>query len=79
MAVSFANDIKPLFRQMDIDHMEGFGVLLNDFAYMSNPTNAEAVLQTVVGDPPSMPPRGPYWTADQVALYKKWMDEGYQP
>jgi len=26
-----------------------------------------------------MPPGGPYWTAEQVALYKRWMDEGFQP
>jgi hypothetical protein len=83
MAVSFTSDIKPLFRQIDIDHMKRHGIPLDDFAYMSDPandhSNADVVLQTVVGDPPSMPPGGPYWTADQVALYRKWMADGYQP
>ncbi|HZD49833.1 MAG TPA: hypothetical protein VE178_13920, partial [Silvibacterium sp.] len=68
MAVSFANDIKPLFREIDIKHMKVGGVPLDDFAWMSNPANADSVLQTVVGNPPSMPPGGPYWTVDQVAL-----------
>jgi len=31
------------------------------------------------GDPPSMPPGGPYWTADQLALFAQWQNEGYQP
>jgi len=30
MAVSFAQDIRPLFTDMDIAHMKGFGVLLDD-------------------------------------------------
>ena len=79
MAVSFAKDIKPLFREIDVEHMNGFGILLDDYGYMSKPDNANSVLQTVEGNPPSMPPGGPYWTAEQVALFKKWMDEGYQP
>jgi hypothetical protein len=79
MAVSFAKDIKPLFREMDIEHMKNYGFPLDDFVFMSDPANANSVLHTVTGNPPSMPPGGPYWTADQVALYKKWMDEGYQP
>ncbi len=78
MAVSFAKDIKPLFRQIDIDHMREF-VPLDDYTYMSKPANATLVLQTVEGDPPSMPPGGPYRTAEQVALFKKWMTDGYQP
>jgi hypothetical protein len=30
-------------------------------------------------DPPAMPPGGPYWTADQLALFAQWQSEGYQP
>jgi hypothetical protein len=79
MAVSFANDIKPLFREIDVKHMKVHGIALDDYTYMSNPDHATGVLQTVVGDPPSMPPGGPYWTAEQVALFRKWMSEGCQP
>ncbi len=79
MAVSFAKDIKPLFRQIDIDHMKQGDFPLDDYVFMSDPSHANLVLQTVEGNPPSMPPGGPYWTADQVALFKKWIDEGYQP
>jgi hypothetical protein len=83
MATSFASEIRPMFRPIDVEHMKRGGVLLDDFAYMSHAendhANARTVLETVVGNPPSMPPGGPYWTAEQVSLYMKWMDEGFQP
>lgn len=83
MATSFARDIRPMFRPIDVEHMKRHDVLLDDFAYMSHADNdhghARAVLETVVGNPPSMPPGGPYGTTEQVALYKKWMDGGFQP
>jgi hypothetical protein len=80
--VSFAADIRPMFRAVDVSHMKGFGVMLDDYAYMSNPTNANRVLAAISrhdGEPPSMPPGGPYWTADQLALFVQWQTDGYQP
>jgi hypothetical protein len=80
--VSFAADIKPLFRDIDILHMKSYDVELDDYTYMSNPDNANSVLATVSpqdGEPPSMPPGGPYWTAAQLALFAQWQKQGYQP
>lgn len=80
--VSFAKDIKPLFRAIDIAHMKERGAMLDDYAFMSNPKNANKVLEAISphdGKPPAMPPGGPYWTADQVALFVKWQADGYQP
>lgn len=80
--VSFAADIKPLFREIDISHMKSFGVDLDDYTYMSDPDNADHVLATLTPDgnkPPSMPPGGPYWSADQLALFAQWQKDGYQP
>jgi hypothetical protein len=80
--VSFAADIKPLFRAIDISHMKSFGVELDDYTYMSDPSNANSVLATLTpqnGEPPSMPPGGPYWTAAQLALFAQWQKDGYQP
>jgi hypothetical protein len=37
--VSFATDIKPLFRPVDIAHMSPHGVKLDDYDYMSDPAN----------------------------------------
>jgi hypothetical protein len=80
--VSFAASIRPLFREVDIQHMKPFGVELDDYAWMSNPDNAASVLATVSpqnGNPPTMPPGGPFWTADQLALFAQWQKDGYQP
>jgi hypothetical protein len=81
MPVSFSKDIKPLFRVIDIDHMKVHGVKLDDYPYMSDATNnyanAQAVEKTLIGK--SMPPGGPYWTKEQLALFAKWKSDGYQP
>ena len=80
--VSFSADIKPLFRSVDVAHMKRFGVELDSYTYMSNPDNANKVLATLSphdGEPPTMPPGGPYWTADQLALFAQWQSDGYQP
>jgi len=80
--VSFARDIRPLFRDVDISHMKAHGIKLDDYIFMSDPDNANKVLETLSadeGDPPSMPPGGPYWTADQLTLFAQWQNEGYQP
>ncbi len=41
---SFARDIKPLFRAVDVSHMKSYGVKLDDYTYMSNPDHANKVL-----------------------------------
>ena len=61
--VSFARDIKPLFRAVDVSHMKRYKINLDDYTFMSNPDHAHKVLRTLSpheDDPPSMPPGGPY-------------------
>jgi hypothetical protein len=80
--VSFSADIKTLFRAVDISHMKRYGVELDSYTYMSNPDNANKVLATLSphdGEPATMPPGGPYWTPDQLALFAQWQSGGYQP
>ena len=80
--VSFARDITPVFHDVDISHMARYGIKLEDYTCMSDPDNADKVLGAVSpheGDPPSMPSGGPYWTADQFALFTEWQNDGYQP
>ena len=63
--VSFARDIRPLFRAVDISHMKRYARNLGDFTFMSNPDHANKVLRTLsphADEPPSMPPGGPYWS-----------------
>ena len=81
MPVSFSKDVKPMFREVDIDHMKVHGVNLDDYQYMSDPTNsyanAEAVYDTLVGQ--TLPPGGPFWTKEQLSLFENWKTDGYQP
>ncbi|QNI31426.1 hypothetical protein H7849_20465 [Alloacidobacterium dinghuense] len=70
--VSFAADIKPLFRDVDVSHMKSFGAELDDYTYRSNPNNANSVLATVSphnGELPSMTPDEPNWTEAQLELF----------
>jgi hypothetical protein len=79
-APSFKNDILPLFRQVDIAHMQPMGVLLNDYAFMSMPANAQNVYSYLTGNNhPRMPLGGPYWSSAQLALFDRWMTTGYKP
>jgi len=81
MAVSFANDIKPHFRPIDVQHMQDYGVPLDDYSYMSDPTNNHENAQDVLNELTAkrMPPGGPFWTQDKLDIFKQWMTDGYQP
>ncbi len=62
--------------------MKSFGVKLDDYAYMSDPDNANSVLANLSphdGEPPSMPPGGPYWSQALLDLFIQWQKDGYQP
>jgi hypothetical protein len=74
MALSFATDIRPLFRDGDIECMEPSGVKLDDPAWMCVPANAESVYKEVAAG--TMPPDEP-WPQERVSLFKKWMDAGF--
>jgi hypothetical protein len=76
--ISFAKDIKPMFRPIDIQHMKPLGVLLGNYKYMSKPANAEKVYDHLTGaQSPRMPP-DKKWTKAQLDIFKDWMDGGYK-
>ena len=79
MAVSFARDIRPLFTEVDIAHMKGFGVLLDDFDYMRDPAHAQKALDAVkrTGDSANSSGKPP-WSPDRVQLFRDWIAAGYQ-
>lgn len=78
--LSFAKDIRPMFRSVDVNHMKGLGVKLDDYSFMSDPTanyhNAQAVEDRLRDQ--SMPPDKP-WTPDEINRYAKWRSDGYHP
>ena len=80
--VSFAKDIAPLFDpQTDVPHMAAAGVLLVDYAYMSEPINAKGVLDRLDGSggPVMPPPPAQPWSAEKIQLFKDWVAGGFQP
>jgi len=79
MAVSFAQDIRRLFTDMDVAHMKGADVLLDDFGYMRDPAHAQKVLDAVSTG--VMPPQSSgelSWPPDRVQLFRDWIAGGYQ-
>ena len=79
VAVSFADDVLPLFRPMDVNCMARHGVRLSDYKYMSVPGNAQSVLDHLDGTKPPLMPPGGAWPPANISLFKAWMTGGYQP
>jgi hypothetical protein len=75
MAVSFATDIRPLFRkEPDIETMKRMGLDLS--SYDDVKARADGIYARL--EDGSMPCDGS-WPEEQVSLFKRWMDEGMAP
>jgi hypothetical protein len=75
MALSFATDIRPLFRDTpDVDIMKEYGLDLSLYADVK--VHALAIYALVADG--SMP-CDERWPAGRVALFKRWVDEGMAP
>lgn len=90
MAVSFEVAIAPLFSRRDVRCMTGRQWPLNDYGFMSAPAgdvihsdhaNARTVYQRLLPEAGNgrMPRGGPYWSEEQIALYRQWMEDGFNP
>ena len=75
-ARSFANDIRPLFRDHDVTCMAARGVKLADATWMRVVANAQRVYNVLQAG--AMPPDG-RWPDDKLNLLKSWIDGGLQP
>ena len=69
--VSFTQDIRPLFRQKDVQSMAGT-FDLHDYNQVR--ANAERIYTVLSAG--TMPCDGA-WPPDRVALFKEWMDAGF--
>jgi hypothetical protein len=71
MALSFANDIRPLFRDSpDVDTMRGYGLDLASYEEVR--ARAAEIYETLENG--SMPCDDP-WPKDRLAIFKRWMEE----
>ena len=78
-SVSFATDIRPLFTDIDIEHMSFFCDLS---AYEDVRDNADEILRRLTATGlHQMPPTsaGGPWPPDKIALFKQWKDGGCAP
>jgi hypothetical protein len=72
LPLSFAKDIRPLFRDSpDVDAMKDYGLDLS--SYNDVKAQAQKIYATLLDG--SMPCDEP-WPKEQVAVFKQWMDEG---
>ena len=75
MALSFAKDIRPLFRDSpDVDSMKDYGLDLSSFTDIK--AQAEEIYTRILDG--SMPCDEP-WPKDRIALFKRWIEEGMAP
>jgi hypothetical protein len=75
MALSFAKDIRPLFRDSpDVDSMKDYGLDLSSFTDVK--AQAEEIYTRILDG--SMPCDEP-WPKDRIALFKRWIEEGMAP
>ncbi len=72
MALSFAKDIRPLFRDTpDVDTMKEFGMDLSSYDDVKK--HAQAIYDRL--EDGSMP-CDDAWPKAQIATFKQWMEEG---
>ena len=75
MAVSFARDIRPLFRDdLDVVAMKEYGLDLSSYADVK--AQVENIYARLLDR--SMPCDEP-WPEERLALFKQWMEEGMGP
>ncbi len=80
--IGFRTSIRPLFTDIDIAHMKKAFDLSR---YEDVRANAQIILGRLMGSTGAvMPPPAPKggtgpWKPDQVALFRRWIDEGCNP
>jgi hypothetical protein len=78
---SFATDILPLFTPLDIKNMAWFCDLTKYDDVKANAPEIYDRLRGIGGSVMPPPPEkggdGP-WSADNIALFGSWIDDGYQ-
>ena len=75
--LSFATDIRPLFTDVDVEHMKQFGLDLSSPESVAS--LAENILSVVRSG--AMPPRSENrtWTKDMCDTFEAWVKQGCQP
>ena len=73
--ISFAKDIRPMFTDIDVEHMKGLGVDLS--SYDAVQSYAEAIYRTVSNGTMPPPGTGERWTPEMCDTFKRWTEAGF--
>jgi len=76
-ALSFAADIRPLFTDVDVEHMKNFGMDLSSRDDVA--THSKDIYAVVTAG--TMPPAadGGPWKPQMCETFRQWMDQGCPP
>lgn len=77
-APSFAKDIRPMFTDLDVEHMKAFDLDLSDKVQVE--AHADAIYATVSQG--SMPPSSSgeaRWSDEMCARFERWRKTGCNP
>ncbi len=75
MALSFAHDIRPLFRDYDIQEMQVYGKFdLSSYADVKN-HYIDIAMRLEAEDMPCDAP----WSKEHIAKFAQWINEGMMP
>jgi len=75
--LSFARDIRPMFSDMDVDHMRKAMDLSDRESVLQH---ADAIYASVSSGKMPPPSSGEAaWTAEMCAKFKAWVDQGGNP
>ena len=72
--LSFASDIRPLFRSSDVESMKPVGLDLSSYEEVKK--RAQAIYARLSAK--EMPCDGP-WSEDHLQTFKRWMESGREP
>jgi len=73
-SLSFARDIRPMFTDTDVEHMQAFGIDLSDKDDVE--THADAIYQQVSAHTMPPPGAGEQWTDEMCDRFKAWQTQG---
>lgn len=72
-ALSFVKDIRPMFTDMDVDHMKkAMNLAERDSVFR----HAEAIYAAVTSGSMPPPSSGARWTNEMCTRFKDWWDQG---
>lgn len=76
--LSFAKDIRPMFTDVDVEHMKRLGVDLSDLGDVK--AHVDAIYGVVKAGTMPPPASGEArWTSEMCDRFKRWQDEGCPP